>query len=93
MKSEKIKTVDILKSKKEVPSSLTEKRKEYNELRKLIKKSLGNDPKTIPQIAEETGIPSHVVTYTLMTCRKYGEIEVGELDDMDEYFTYKLTKK
>ena len=60
---------------------------------KQIKKALGEEPKTIPQIAAETGISSQVITYNLMTCRKYGEIETGELDDMDEYFTYQLKKK
>lgn len=93
MKAEKIKTVDVIKEKRSVPDSLKQKRKEYNELRKMIKKALAEGPKTIPQIAKETGIPSYTVTYTLMTCRKYGEIETGEPDDMDEYFYYQLKQK
>jgi len=28
-----------------------------------------------------------------MTLRKYGKLETGELDDMDEYFSYKLKPK
>ena len=93
MKAEKIKTVDVIKEKRSVPDSLKEKRKTYNEIRKKIKKVLANGPRTIPQIAEETGIASHIVTYTLMTCRKYGEIETGEPDDMDEYYYYQLRQK
>lgn len=93
MKTDKIKTIDVIKEKRKVPEGLMEKRKEYNDVRKLIKKALGDGPKTIPQIANETGISSSVITYTLMTCRRYGEIETGELDDMDEYFTYYLRKK
>lgn len=93
MKGAKIKTIDAIKEKRNVPESLKEKRKEYNNVRKMIKKSLANEPKTIPQIARETGIPSHIVTYTLMTCRKYGEIETGEPDDMDEYYFYQLKQK
>jgi predicted transcriptional regulator len=76
-----------------VPDSLKEKRKAYNDVRKKIKKALAEGPKTIPQIATETGIPSHIITYTLMTCRKYGEIETGEPDDMDEYYYYQLKQK
>ncbi len=49
--------------------------------------------KTIPQIAEEINEPLDMVTYSLMTSRKYGDIETGEIDDMDEYFTYKIAKK
>ena len=28
-----------------------------------------------------------------MTMRKYNEVETGELDDMDEYYLYKLKRK
>lgn len=93
MKTDKIKTIDVIKEKRIVPEALKEKRKEYNNIKKSIKKALGGGPKTIPQIANETGIPSQVITYNLMTCRRYGEIETGEIDDMDEYFTYYLKKK
>ena len=93
MKIDKIKTIDVIKGKRIVPEGLKEKRKEYNDVRKSIKKVLADGPKTIPQIANETGIPSQVITYTLMTCRRYDEIETGELDEMDEYFTYQLKKK
>jgi len=88
-----VKTIDIIKEKRSVPDSLKEKRKAYNDVRKKIKKALAEGPKTIPQIANETGIPSHIITYTLMTCRKYGEIETGEPDDMDEYYYYQLKQK
>jgi hypothetical protein len=87
------KTIDIIKEKRSVPDSLKEKRKAYNDVRKKIKTALAEGPKTIPQIATETGIPSHIITYTLMTCRKYGEIETGEPDDMDEYYYYQLKQK
>lgn len=87
------KTIDIIKEKRSVPDSLKEKRKAYNDVRKKIKTALSEGPKTIPQIATETGIPSHIITYTLMTCRKYGEIETGEPDDMDEYYYYQLKQK
>ena len=66
--------------------------KEYNRIKKLILKSLESEAKTIPQIAGETELPPDVVTFYLMTLRKYGSIETGEIDDMDEYFSYKLKK-
>ena len=87
------KTIDYIKEKRTVPEELTKKRKEYTRIRKLILKSLETEPKTIPQIARESELPLDVVTYNLMTLRKYGEIETGEIDDMDEYYYYQAVKK
>jgi len=87
------KTIDHIKEKRTVSEELTKKRKEFTRIRKLILKSLETEPKTIPQIARESELPLDVVTYNLMTLRKYGEIEAGEIDDMDEYYYYKLVEK
>ncbi|MFC2101353.1 hypothetical protein ACFLRZ_05940 [Bacteroidota bacterium] len=88
-----MKTIDIIKEKKTVSENAKEKRKEYAKIKKLILKSLESEPKTIPQIAEEIKLPLDVVTFNLMTLRKYNQIETGEIDDMDEYFQYKLKTK
>lgn len=87
------KTIDIIKKTRTVSDGLKAKRKEFTDIKKLILKSLEPGPKTIPQIAEETNLAPDVVLYYLMTLRKYGEIETGEIDDLDEYFTYKLKEK
>ncbi len=87
------KTIDHIKEKRTVSEELTKKRKEFTGIRKLILKSLETEPKTIPQIAQESELPLDVVTYNLMTLRKYGEIETGEIDDMDEYYYYQSVKK
>ncbi len=92
MKVKKIKTIDIIKEKRSVSAEVKQKLKEYNQIKKLILKSLEPEAKTIPQIAAEIELPLDVVTYYLMTLRKYGSIETGEIDDMDEYFYYKLKK-
>jgi len=93
MKTEKKKTIDYIKEKRTVPEALKEKRKYFNNVKKLIKKSLANGPKTILEIAQEIELSPQIVTYNLMTCRKYGEIEAGEVNDMDEYYYYQLKKK
>ena len=74
-------------------SKVKERRKENSRIDKLILKSLESGPKTIPQIARETRLADDVVTYNLMTLRKYGKLETGEIDDMDEYFSYQLKQK
>jgi hypothetical protein len=87
------KTIDHIKEKRTVSEAVKEKRKETNRIDKLILKALESGEKTIPQIARETELPEDVVTYNLMTLRKYGKLETGEIDDMDEYFSYKLKPK
>ena len=87
------KTIDIIKETRSVSEELKAIRKEFTDIKKRILKSLESEPKTIPQIAAEINLAPDVVMYYLMTLRKYGDIETGEIDDMDEYFTYKLKKK
>lgn len=87
------KTIDIIKQTRSIPGELKEKRKEFANIRKVILKTLESGPKSIPQISEESKLPADVVMYYLMTLRKYGEIETGELDDMDEYFSYRSIPK
>lgn len=88
-----MKTVDQIKTKITVSQELKDKQKEYRKTKKAILKTLETGPKSIPQIADEIGFSQDIVTFNLMTLRKYGEVEVGELDDMDEYFTYKVKNK
>ncbi len=85
-------TIDIIKQKRTVADGVNESRKQYNSYRKSIKEALGEEPKTIPQIAEQLNMPVSEVTYFLMAMQKFGEIEVDSLDDMDEYYFYKLKK-
>jgi len=85
-------TIEYQKSRRQVPDELKNHVKAYNQRKKVIKNALKPGPKSIPQITAETGLDADQVMYVLMTLRKYNEVEVDELDDMDEYFTYKLSK-
>lgn len=86
------KTIDIIKKKREVSASVKENMKAFNKIKRQILKSLETKEKTVPQIAQEIDLPLDVVTYHLMTLQKYGNIEAGEVDDMDEFYFYKLKK-
>lgn len=86
------KTIDIIKQKREVSDKVKENLKAYNKIKKSILKALEDEPKSVPQIAKEIDIPQDIVTYHLMTLQKYGNIEVDDMDDMDEYYLYKLKK-
>ncbi len=87
------KTIDIIKEKRAVPVAVKDRVKEYNRIKKIILGALKEGPKTIPQIAQESGLSQDTTTYNLMTLRKFGAIETDEIDDMDEYYSYKLVNK
>ncbi|TSA28726.1 MAG: MarR family transcriptional regulator [Bacteroidetes bacterium] len=87
------KTIDIIKGKHVVPEALRQHHKDYLRLRREIRQALQEGPATIPEIAIKTGIPSDQTLYMVMTLRKFGEVETGELDDSDAYFYYKLKEK
>jgi predicted transcriptional regulator len=90
MDTEKGETVKYLKEKHSVPKEVKEQLKYFNRTKKLILNSLKEQDKTIPELANELEMPAHEITYQLMSLLKYGIIETGQLDDMDEYFQYKI---
>lgn len=86
-------TAILLKEKRTVPDEVKENSKKFVRMRKAIKASLKEGPKSIPQLVEEMKLPTDVVTYYVMSLRKFGDIAVGELDEDDEYYSYELPKK
>jgi len=66
--------------------------KKTGKINREILSALKEKDKTIPQIAEEIKLEPHIVTYHLMSLLKYGKIVTGEVDDMDEYYYYKLNQ-
>jgi hypothetical protein len=50
-------------------------------------------PKTIPEIAQAMGHPSHEVMYWVMAARRYGLVKESSQPNEDDYFTYALVEK
>ncbi len=88
----KTKTINIIRESRKVPDHVTEGRKKYAQIRKAILEALKTEGKTIPRIAADTNLPVAEATYYLMSLYKFGEITVEGIDDMDEYYIYKLKK-
>lgn len=86
-------TIKKLKEERNIPDSLKEEVKEFGRINRAITNALKKGPKTIPQIADITKLETHKVTFHLMTLLKYGKIEAGDIDDMDEYYFYELKNK
>lgn len=62
--------------------------KEQKQIIKAIKSQL-QQPRTVPEIAEAAGIPSHTVLWYVSALKKYGEVR--ETDKDGSYFRYVST--
>lgn len=75
-----------------IPEQAKENLKEFNKIKKIMLDALTDGDLTIKQITEKLNMPSDEVVYYLMSLVKYGFVKIGDIDDMDEYYTYKLNK-
>lgn len=85
-------TIDLLKKERQASAEAKENLKQFNRMKRAIRKALEEGPKTIPELAEQMEITRADATFYLMSLRKYGMVTTGEQDDMDEYFNYQLKK-
>jgi hypothetical protein len=91
MEIEKGKTYKYLREKREVTGA-KENLKRFSQARKLILDALKENDLTVDQLALKIGMRKEEVVYWLMSLVKFGYVQTGGLDDMDEYFSYKLKK-
>lgn len=89
---EKGKTAKWLRDQQGVPERVKEQLKEYTANKRTVLAALKEGPLSIEQVSQKTGMALSDVVFYMMTLQKYGDVIVDEIDDMDEYFTYKLKK-
>jgi len=92
MEVEKGKTFKYLREKREVSQSAKDNLKQFIKIKREILDALKEKEMTIKELTEKLGMPRHEVVFYLMTLVKYGNVKTGSIDDMDEYYTYKLKK-
>lgn len=92
MTTEKVMTVKILRETRKVSDEVKDNLKQFNKDKKSILGVLENGEKTIAQISKETGMPKEKTMFLVMSLIKFGFLSTGSVDDMDEYYTYKLKK-
>ena len=92
MDVEKGKTAKYLREKQGVSQVAKDNLKEFNTIKKAILDALKEGDLTILELTAKLNMPKHEVVYYLMSLIKYGFVQTGSVDDMDEYFTYKLKK-
>ena len=91
MKAEKGKTIQYIKEKRQVSQQTRDKLKSFNKIKRDILGALKDGGEmNIPQLSEKLSIPTSEMVYYLMSLLKYGFVETAGLDDMDEYYFYKL---
>jgi len=93
MEVEKGKTAKYLREKLGgVPEQAKENLKEFSRIKKQMLEALATDELTIKQLAEKLNMPTDEVMYHLLSLVKFGFVKVGEIDDMDEFYSYKINK-
>ncbi|MCB8994418.1 MAG: hypothetical protein H6538_02300 [Bacteroidales bacterium] len=92
MEIEKGKTFKYLRDKREVPQAVKDNLKQFNKVKKTVLEALKESDLTIDELTHKLDLPKHEVVFYLMSFVKYGFVQTGAVDDMDEYFSYKLKK-
>lgn len=67
-----------------IQARLKEQVKATNEITRMLKER----PRTVPELAEATGLPTQTAFWYLMGLKKYGSVAEGEQDG--DYFQYRL---
>jgi hypothetical protein len=92
MQPEKGKTFRIMREKREISQHTKDNLKNFNTIKKEICDALKERDMTIEELSQKLRRPKHDIVYYLMSLIKYDFIKTGAIDDMDEYFSYKLNK-
>jgi len=69
-----------------VPSTLLEHIRDTNKVQKAILDALGDESKTVPDLATATGIAEEVVFWNVNAMRKYNKIR--DIKKSGEFFLY-----
>ncbi|MGQ4891775.1 MAG: hypothetical protein ACP6IP_04710 [Candidatus Njordarchaeia archaeon] len=73
----------------QTPKEVQERLKEQAKIVNAIKKALRGGPKTVPEIAKETGLDTYTVFWYIATMLRYMEVDMVEKNEED-YWIYKL---
>lgn len=74
------------------PQALLDLRRTQLEVSAKLTKALGGGPKTIPEVASETGMEPRTVLWYMMTYYKYGLVSVAGKTE-DGYYRYALKER
>jgi predicted transcriptional regulator len=81
----------LREARKEIVGRVRARVKEQNRIQRELLQALKNGPKTVPEIAGETGLSPQTVFWFLMGLKKYGR--VIESEQWDSYPAYALKEE
>lgn len=88
-KPREMKPIQVLRERRGgTPKELVERSRRQAQTHKALIAALKDGPKTVPQIAQITGLPTHELFWYVMGMKKYGQIVEGE--ERDGYYEYAL---
>jgi DNA-binding MarR family transcriptional regulator len=91
MEVERGNTIKFIREKRKASQKSKDQLKTFTKIKKAILETLNeNGEMTIPQLAEKLSMTTSDTVYYLMSLLKYGLVETAGLDDMDEYYYYKV---
>jgi predicted Rossmann fold nucleotide-binding protein DprA/Smf involved in DNA uptake len=64
--------------------------KETNNARKLLRQAMKESPRTVPEMAAESGLPANEVLWHVIAMKKYGQVAETGLDGY--YYRYTLAE-
>lgn len=92
MEKEKGQSVKIMREKRKVSEAVKDNLKDFNKRKRVILEELKREELTIPMLCKNTGMPKDEMVFYLLSLVKFGFVQTSRIDDMDEYFYYKIKK-
>ena len=92
MEIEKGKTYKYLREKREVSQAAKDNLKQFIKIKKSILEHLDEGDLSVDELTKKLNMSKHEVVYYLMSLVKFGFVQIGAVDDMDSYYSYKLKK-
>ena len=89
---EKKETFKIKRETHTVSQKVKDQLKEFNKIRKKILEAIGDEELNILDIAAKTGMSKEETVYYVMSLVKFNKLQATNMDDMDEYYFYKIKK-
>jgi hypothetical protein len=87
---EKKETFKIKRETHTVSQRVKDELKAFNQIRRKILEAIGEEELNIPDIAAKIGMSKEEAMYYVMSLVKFNKLQATVMDDMDEYYFYKI---
>jgi predicted Rossmann fold nucleotide-binding protein DprA/Smf involved in DNA uptake len=67
--------------------------KQQQAVLKMLERAMQDGPRSVPQLAAQTGIPAHEILQHIASMKKYAIVAEAGMDESGDYFLYSLTRE